>query len=72
LVARGLLVEKTLVMGSLLAFVGGTLVKEALSGMLVKKVLAMSSLLFFVSGTCWEGVGGPLPVGDGTHHPTVC
>ncbi len=50
--ARGLLVEKTLVMGSLLAFVGGTLVKEALSGMLVKKVLAMSSLLFFVSGTC--------------------
>jgi hypothetical protein len=52
LAASGLHVNKALAMGGLLAFVGGTLVKEVLGSMLVKKVLAMSSLLFFVSGAC--------------------
>jgi hypothetical protein len=45
---NGLLGKKLLTIGSLLAFVGGTLVEEALGGTLVKKLLAMSSLLAFV------------------------
>ncbi len=37
--------------GSLLMFVGGTLIKEALGGVLINKLLATSSLLVFVGGT---------------------
>ncbi len=48
LTMSGLLVKKLLTTGSLLAFVGGTLIKEALGGTLVKKLLAMSRLLTFV------------------------
>jgi hypothetical protein len=49
LATSGLLVKKLLAVGSLLAFVGSTLVKEALGGTLVKKLLMTCGLLSLTS-----------------------
>ncbi len=49
LATSGLLVEKLFAAGSLLAFVGGKLVEEALGSMLVKKLLTMCGFLLLMS-----------------------
>jgi hypothetical protein len=51
LATSGLLVKKLLATDGLLAFVGSTLVKEALGGTLVKNLLTMSGLLSLTSSS---------------------
>jgi hypothetical protein len=56
LLMSGFLVQKALRTGSPLAFVGGTLIKEALGSKLVKKLLATSSFLAFMGSTLIDKV----------------